>query len=61
VIYRMLDIPGDAGALNGLNGVGGAKVDITFGRGIGAWLDYAGALAVAAGAYAVSRKSPSSV
>ena len=56
VIYRMLDIPGDAGAINDLDGIGGAEVDVTFGRGLGAWLDYAGALAVAAGAYAVARK-----
>ena len=52
----MLDIPGDAGAINDLDGIGGAEVDVTFGRGLGAWLDYAGALAVAAGAYAVARK-----
>jgi hypothetical protein len=56
VIYRMLDIPGDAGGLGSLDGFGGASVDVSFGRGIGAWLDYAGALAVAAGAYAVARK-----
>jgi hypothetical protein len=56
-IYRMLDIPGDAGAIDSFNGVGGAKVDTTFGRGIGAWLDYAGTLAVAAGAYAASRST----
>jgi hypothetical protein len=55
----MLDIPGDAGGLGSLDGFGGASVDVKFGRGIGAWLDYAGALAVAAGAYAVARKPTS--
>jgi hypothetical protein len=59
VLYRLLDIPGDAGAINNLDGVGGAKVDVTFGRGLGAWLDYAGALAVAAGAFAASRTGTS--
>lgn len=49
VIYRMLNLPGDA------SGIDAGGVDVTFGRGIGAWLDYAGALAVAAGAFAASR------
>ena len=56
VVYRMLDVPGELDAASAFDGLGGAEVDVTIGRGIGAWLDFAGTLAIAAGAYAASRR-----
>jgi uncharacterized protein DUF2510 len=52
VIFRLLSAPGDIGAAESLDGFGGASVDVTTGRAIGALLEYAACITVAFGALA---------
>ena len=54
VVFRMLDVPDSVDGGGFIEGIG--EVDVDIGRGLGAWLGFAGTLAVAAGAYAASKR-----